>query len=158
MRFDLIINTMVKTVLTENIIVINNPYISRPILDIRDALEAYRKAVEADYSISGIFNIASGNYTVGEVGNRVKTFMEKYLKKKIQIDTKDIPDMRDYKVSIKKAKEYLGFIPSYSIEDTIKDIIDHKNEYKDFDDDRYYNIRIFKKMLDKKKAENKIFI
>ena len=49
-------------------ITVNNPSIWRPILSIEDAATAYVRAIEANQRISGIFNIASGNYTVGEVG------------------------------------------------------------------------------------------
>ena len=68
MRFDLIINTMFKTAMKSHTITVNNPSIWRPILSIEDAATAYVRAVEASYGISGIFNIASGNYTVGEIG------------------------------------------------------------------------------------------
>ena len=56
----------------EHVITINNPSIWRPILSIEDAATAYTRAVEANQKLSGIFNIASGNYTVGEVGDLVR--------------------------------------------------------------------------------------
>src|SRR5208282_660773 len=73
MRLDLIINTMFKSAMKERTITINNPSIWRPILSIDDAATAYIRAIEANQQISGIFNIASGNYTVGEVGDLVKS-------------------------------------------------------------------------------------
>src|SRR5246500_1715577 len=72
MGLDLIINTMFKSALKDKTITVNNPSIWRPILSIDDAATAYIRAVEADYKISGIFNIASGNYTVGEVADLVR--------------------------------------------------------------------------------------
>src|SRR5882724_6894499 len=72
MRFDLIINTMFKHAVREHVITVNNPSIWRPILSIEDAATAYIRAVEANAKLSGIFNIASGNYTVGEVADLVK--------------------------------------------------------------------------------------
>src|ERR1700758_4267449 len=72
MRFDLIINTMFKHAVRERVITVNNPSIWRPILSIEDAATAYVRAVEASYKISGIFNIASGNFTVGEVADQVR--------------------------------------------------------------------------------------
>src|ERR1700683_5532353 len=76
MRFDLIVNTMFKSALQSGTITINNPSIWRPILAIEDAISAYIRAIEAHESISVIFNIASGNYTVGEVGDLVKAEIE----------------------------------------------------------------------------------
>ena len=71
MRLDLIVNTMFKFAMDKNQIIVNNPSIWRPILSVKDAASAYVRAVEANYDISGIFNIASGNYTVGEVADLV---------------------------------------------------------------------------------------
>ena len=65
MRFDLIINTMFKCAMKDGVIRVNNPATWRPILSIDDAAMAYIRAVEANQSLSGIFNIASGNHTVG---------------------------------------------------------------------------------------------
>ena len=69
MRFDLIINTMFKNAMKDRAVTINNPSIWRPILSMQDAVTAYIRAIEANHKISGVFNVASGNYTVGEVGD-----------------------------------------------------------------------------------------
>jgi nucleoside-diphosphate-sugar epimerase len=67
MRFDLIVNTMFKSAVTEGKITINNPFIWRPVLDIRDAVSAYLCAIQADDSTNGPYNVASDNFTVGQV-------------------------------------------------------------------------------------------
>ena len=68
MRLDLIVNTMFKFAMSKGEVTVNNASIWRPILDIRDAAMAYLRAIQAHSSISGVFNIASDNYTVGQVG------------------------------------------------------------------------------------------
>src|ERR1700726_1934616 len=73
MRLCLIVNTMFKTALRDGVITVNNPSIWRPILSIEDAATAYIRAVEANAKISGVFNLASGNYTVGEVADVVRS-------------------------------------------------------------------------------------
>lgn len=145
MRIDLIINTMFKSALKDGKVSINNPSIWRPILDIRDAVNAYLRAVQANYSISGVFNIASGNFTVGQVGDIVKEELEKITSKKIQLEIKNVQDFRNYKVTIEKAKTTLGFQPNYTIKDIIKNLYDNLDKFKDFDNDEYYNINILKK-------------
>ncbi len=147
MRMDLIVNTMFKTVMTERRVVINNASIWRPILDIRDATTAYLRAIQADYSISGVYNITSGNYTVGQVGDMVKGRLEQLTGQKVGIELKHIQDFRNYKVTIEKAKTYLGFQPQYSVEDIIADLFAHRKEYGDFNNDNYYNIRVFRKIF-----------
>ena len=102
MRLELIVNTMSKSAVRDQMITVNNPAIWRPILSIQDAASAYIRAVEAGPAISGIFNIASGNYTVGEVAGLVKTALERQLGSKIGLTIKHVPDLRNYKVESKR--------------------------------------------------------
>ncbi len=146
MRFDLIINTMFKFAMTTGEITVNNPAIWRPLLDIRDAVQGYIRAMETDSRISGIFNITSENYTVGMVGDIVREEIEKKLGRKIKLNIKHIQDFRNYKVSSEKAKTVLGFSPQYGIKDTIKSIIEHLPEYEDFSKKSFYNIETFKEL------------
>jgi nucleoside-diphosphate-sugar epimerase len=145
---DLIVNTMFKSAMTQRLVTVNNASIWRPILDIRDAAMAYLRAIQADYSINGVYNIASGNFTVGHVGDMVKHKVEKLTGEKIAIQIKQIQDFRNYKVTIEKAKTYLGFQPQYSIEDTIEDLYAHVDAYGDYNYDSFYNIKVFRKLLD----------
>jgi len=48
MRFDLIVNTMYKSCLQEGRIVVKNASLWRPLLDMRDAVSAYLRAIQAD--------------------------------------------------------------------------------------------------------------
>jgi len=147
MRLDLIVNTMFKFAITERKITVANPSIWRPILDIRDATTAYLRAIQADYSLNGVFNIASGNYTVGQVGDMVKYEMEKLIGEKIDIEIKNIADYRNYKVATEKAKTHLGFQPRHTIEDIIEHLYEHKTQFEDYDNDQFFNIRVFKKLI-----------
>ncbi len=147
MRFDLIINTMFKSALRDGKITINNPAIWRPICDTEDITSAYVRAVQAPPTLSGVFNIASGNFTVGEVGDLVRMEVESLTKKKIALEMRNVQDYRNYKVSIERAKTSLGFLPQFSIRDTIADLYSRVDEYGDFDKDEFYNIRTFKKIV-----------
>ncbi len=146
MRLDLIVNTMFKCAVQDGVITINNPAIWRPILDIRDAASAYIRSIEANENISGVFNVASGNYTVGEVGDYVHDGLIKHLDIHPKLAIQRIEDFRNYKVSIKKAQEVLGFKPMYSVVDTIKNLVDHLDNFRDFDNQAYYNIQTFEKI------------
>lgn len=146
MRFDLIVNTMFKTAVVEKKIMVSNPSIWRPVYDIRDAANAFVRAVQANYSINGVFNATSDNYTVGQVADLVKYEVEKKTGDKIKLDIKNIQDFRNYKVSINKAKTYLGFQPLHTIKDIIDNLFDHMDSFGDFEKDEFYNIRTFKKL------------
>ena len=146
MRFDLIVNTMFKSAVVEKKITVSNASIWRPVYDIRDAANAFVRAVQANYSINGVFNATSDNYTVGQVADLVKYEVEKKTGDKIKLDIKNIQDFRNYKVSINKAKTYLGFQPLYTIKDIIDDLFDHIDCFGNFEKDEFYNIRTFKKL------------
>jgi len=144
MRFDLIINTMFKSAMKERTITINNPSIWRPILSIQDAATAYIRAIEANHKISGVFNVASGNYTVGEVGDLVKTAIEERLGISIHLLIKHIQDFRNYKVSIEKAKTVLSFHPADDLKSIVMNLIDNMDKFQDWDNPLYSNIGAFK--------------
>jgi nucleoside-diphosphate-sugar epimerase len=146
MRFDLIVNTMYKAAMLEGKITVNNASIWRPLLDIRDAVRGYLRAVQADFSISGVFNVISDNYTVGAVGDAVKEGLEELTGKKIAIEIKSIQDFRNYKVTGERAKTILGFEPKYGVSDILSDLYAHRNEFGDLNQDSYYNIRRFKQL------------
>ncbi len=146
MRLDLIVNTMFKTALTTGEVIINNPSIWRPILAIQDAANAYVRAIEAAPAISGIFNIASGNYTVGEVADYVKEAVEKKLSKKVKLNIKNIQDFRNYKVSVEKAMNMLSFKPAHNVESILDELITNMDKFRDFDNPNYYNIQVFRNL------------
>jgi nucleoside-diphosphate-sugar epimerase len=148
MRFDLVVNTMYKSCVQDGRIVVNNASLWRPILDMRDAVSAYLRAIQADYSVNGVFNVASDNYTVGQMGDMVKDQMERLLGRRIDIEIKHIEDLRNYKVEIGRARTVLGFEPSRDVTDIIENLHEHRDAYGDLDDDRYYNIRVFRRMLE----------
>lgn len=144
MRMDLIVNTMWKFALSEGQITVNNPSIWRPLYDIRDASTAYLRAIQAHPSISGVFNVASGNYTVGQIGDIVKNEVQKTTGRKIKLEIKDIQDFRNYKVNIDKARTVLGFVPEHDVHGTVAHLFENQAAIGDFDKDEYYNIRVFK--------------
>jgi nucleoside-diphosphate-sugar epimerase len=74
----------------------------------------------------------------------VKDEVEKLTGRKIKIDLKNVQDFRNYKVTIEKARTYLGFQPQYTVTDIIMDLYDHRDLYGDFEKDDFYNIRVFK--------------
>lgn len=144
MRFDLIINTMFKCAMKDRTITINNPSIWRPILSIEDAATAYIRAIEANDRISGIFNVASGNYTVGEVGDLVKSTFEDRLGTRINLCIKHIQDFRNYKVSIEKAKNVLSFHPASDVRSIVESLIDRMPKGADWDNPQFSNISTFR--------------
>jgi nucleoside-diphosphate-sugar epimerase len=130
----------------DRVITVNNPSIWRPILSIEDAASAYIRSVEADYKISGIFNIASGNYTVGEVADRVRRSIETHTGWKIDLQIKFIQDFRNYKVTIQKAQDVLSFHPENDVGSIVASLIENRSKFEDWDNPLYYNVEAFKQL------------
>jgi len=146
MRLDLVVNTMFKSALVQKEITVNNPAIWRPILSVQDAASAYIRSIEAHESISGIFNVASGNYTVGELGDIVQQKIKEKLDMDIKLNVHHIQDYRNYKVSIAKAEKVLSYKPRHDVEAIVDELVEQREKFKDFDNPNYYNIQVFKNM------------
>jgi nucleoside-diphosphate-sugar epimerase len=153
MRLDLIVNTMFRSALRNGEIVVNNPSIWRPILSIEDAVNAYTRAVEASDGLTGVFNIASGNYTVGETADIVKDALDRGLGGRLKLTIKNLQDYRNYKVSIEKASNVLGFKPRHTVESIVDDLLRHRSEFANMDDPVYYNIRVFESLSTEGKTD-----
>jgi len=149
MRYDLVVNTMLMTALTKRKITVNSPQLWRPLLDIRDAIQGYWRAIDLspDSEIFGVYNLSGGNYTIGELGKIIyDTLSERGYD--IELEYLDIKDIRNYKVDITKIEEELDYAPRFTPVDTVQEILENINldEY-DFSDDKYYNINVFKKVM-----------
>tara|TARA_R100001163_G_C5068290_1_gene208340 strand:- start:8627 stop:9583 length:957 start_codon:yes stop_codon:yes gene_type:complete len=147
MRFDLVVNTMLMTALTKKKITVNSPKLWRPLVDIRDIIQAYELAIEANEDIAGVYNVAGGNYTIGQLGQMIQGCLKSrgYNTELEMLDTKDI---RNYKVSISKIQDELGFEPNHNPEHSINEILDNINpEIFDFSQEHFYNIKTFKKLI-----------
>src|SRR4029077_9384529 len=146
MRLDLIINTMFKTAMRDRTITVNNPSIWRPILSIDDAAMAYTRAVEANPGLSGVFNVASGNYTVGEIGDLIKGTIEERMGIRVNLVIKHVQDFRNYKVSVEKAANVLSFHPSDDVKSIVQNLIENMSKFQDWDNPMYSNIMTFKEL------------
>lgn len=146
MRLDLIVNTMFRSAMKDHVITVNNPSIWRPILGIDDAATAYIRAIEANQKISGVFNIASGNYTVGEVADLVRGTIQDRMGIQVCLEIKHIQDFRNYKVSTDKAANVLSFHPVGDIKAIVHNLIDNLEKFRDLDNPLYSNIQSFKKI------------
>jgi len=147
MRYDLVINTMLMTAVTKNKITVNSPKLWRPLIDIRDVIQGYKKAIDCDDNISGVFNLSGVNYTIGKLGQLIHKKLTD-LGHDIDLELLNIQDFRNYKVSIDKISDSLNFIPLYKPIDTINEILKNIDiESYDFSNEQYYNIKTFKKVI-----------
>jgi nucleoside-diphosphate-sugar epimerase len=149
MRFDLVTNAMIKTALKERRIVVDNPVLWRPLIDVEDAARAYVCALEADISISEIFNIASENYLIGHLAAIVRETLEEFGVS-AAIETQHRPGGRSYRVQTEKATQVLGFRPTKSMPSTIREIFSQlvSRSITNLEDPAFYNIRQMQKLME----------
>lgn len=147
MRYDLVVNTMLKSAFTTGKIIVNNPKLWRPLVDIRDVIQGYKKAIEAELDISGVFNLSGFNITIGDLGNQIHKFLIN-SGFEIELVINDIPDVRNYKVSTSKIEDELNYKARYTPIDSITEILS-KTDFKNynFDNKIYSNIETFKEIV-----------
>jgi nucleoside-diphosphate-sugar epimerase len=149
MRYDLVVNTMLKSALTTGQIIVNNPKLWRPLVDIRDVIQGYEKAIEADLDVTGIFNLSGVNLTIGDLGQKLCDELN-VLGINTKLTINNNPDVRNYKVSTNKIEDELGYKAQYTPIDSLTEILDNIDiSNYDFNKDIYHNINIFKQILSK---------
>ncbi len=147
MRLDLAINAMFKNAIQHNQITLSNHKIWRPILGLDDLCKAYHLGIEATLEPKSIFNISSFNATVGELAKSVVAFVNNHFNRDVIITDKNIQDYRNYKVNIESAQTLLNYNPKQNDLDIIRNLHKHLDLFSDFDDEKFYNIEVFKKMI-----------
>lgn len=146
MRYDLVVNTMIKNLLTNGVIkVFCRGRQWRPIIDVNDVADAYfRSLVAPAFQVNKqIINIAFENFQIKDLALTVQNI----IRDKFSIDSKIIfeqDDKRDrsYRVSTEKSGKILKFTPKYSLEQSILTIMKaiNKGNFADFNNPQYYNI------------------
>jgi len=146
MRYDLVVNTFVKSALaTDKIMLHYGGEMWRPLVDVRDVARAYIACLEApEEKVKGeIFNVSFRNFRISELGLRVRAAL-----REVGYDADIVPDygyhgVRSYRVSASKIERVLDFRPKVTVEESVKDLVKQiqKYGYTDLDNPKYYNIR-----------------
>ncbi|MBP1594855.1 MAG: NAD-dependent epimerase/dehydratase [Acidobacteria bacterium] len=115
MRFDLVVNTMTMHAFSEGKIRVFGGTQWRPLLSVNDAAESYVQCLEADLADVGnqVFNIGSDeqNYQIESIAQIIAEALNGV---KVEHDDKSL-DVRDYRVSFRKASDILGFQASDTV-------------------------------------------
>ncbi len=122
MRYDLTINQFVFELYKKGFIEVYDYNTWRPYCHVKDFARLIERVIKADQSLTAyeIFNVGSNknNYTKKDIAKKIK----KRIGGKI-VFSKKSQDKRNYIVDFSKVKKKLNFLPKYSVEYGINEII-----------------------------------
>lgn len=147
MRLDLTVNILTHHAIQKGKILVFGGSQKRPNIHIDDISNLYLELVTAESEqIDGEkFNACGANHTVQALADLV----QKTVAPQCPIEVVPTNDLRSYHISAEHLKKKLGFSPKKTIADAIKDVATafKENRFPDPDSDRYYNVRVMKKVL-----------
>lgn len=153
MRYDLVVNTMVKSALqTGTITVLGGGEQWRPLVDVRDVARAHVAALVAPReAVAGqIFNLVYDNYQMIGLARLVGAALREAggLDPTIVVDHAPRPD-RSYRIAGDKIRRALGWSPQIAVEESIATMVGRLRsaEYANYGHPRFYNIE-WMKLLD----------
>jgi len=154
MRFDLTVNIMTRDAMCKDKITVFGGEQKRPNLHIKDMCDVYKLLLTAPKEkINGeTFNVGVENMKVKDIAKLIKEVVYKYASKEVSIETQPSTDNRSYHISSEKIRKVLGFVPQYTVETAIIDIVTRFQDgyWKDaLSNNNYTNVL---QLLDKKVA------
>ena len=139
MRLDVSVNLLTMQALKNNVIKVFGGNQTRPNINIHDMVGVYKHFIKNSKIDSGFFNAGFENISILDIAKKVQ------LKVPSEIKITSSNDPRSYRQNSDKLIS-TGFIQKFNVDDAIEEII---KKYKDgdlTDDDKYYNIRMMKKI------------
>jgi len=150
MRFDLVINVMVKRALLGQNLIVNGDGIQyRPFLHVKDAARAIITVIESDpvFINKNIFNVGNEelNFTIKDLAIEIQKHFPNINIEKAPSNN----DVRSYKVKFKKFEHICQFKPEVNLLEGVTEI---EEAYKtaqlvDMEDINYYNLQVMKKLV-----------
>lgn len=142
-RFDLVINLLAAKAIVEGKITIFGGDQWRPFVHVDDAALAILKALETPLATvrNQIFNVGSDeqNYTIQQVGEIIQRLVPTAEILHMGSDT----DRRNYRVNFSKIRNVLQFVPQWTVEEGIQQVIARiqSGQIVDYHDAKYSNVK-----------------
>jgi len=147
-RLDVIVNILTNHAVNAGRIKVFGGDQQRPNIHIDDMTRLYELllTVPAQRIDGKVFNAGYDNASVGEIAETVKRVVETDNAEPREVALEYVPtdDNRSYRVASDKIAAELGFRPSKTIEDAVRDLLAAFADGRlknTMEDDRYYNIR-----------------
>lgn len=145
-RFDLVVNLLTAKAIVDNEITVFGGDQWRPFLHVSDAALAILRVLKMPLNAvrNQTFNVGSNdqNFQIKQIAELIK---QRVPSAEI-INNDDITDKRNYWVNFNKISRTLGFIPEWTVERGIDQVIEaiRGGKIKDYRDAKYSNIKFLK--------------
>ena len=143
MRLDTVVNIFSKQAFFDGVITVHGGDQYRSNLHVADAAAFYAWCLEKeDTPNRGTYNVSAEDMKVGDIGRLVETYAKRAGKPCV-LEIQDVPDPRSYRLDTMKARRELGWRPTRSIGDAIRDNFRFfaAGNVEEPDSDYYYNTR-----------------
>lgn len=143
LRLDLTVNILTNHAVNNRLIKVFGGEQMRPNIHILDMVELYARSLRwpAEKIDGKVFNAGYHNLKVREIAETVR----RVVGDDVQIVTTPTDDHRSYHISSEKIRRELGFVPQYSVEDAVRELVAAFAAGKipnSMSDPRYYNIKV----------------
>jgi nucleoside-diphosphate-sugar epimerase len=142
-RFDLVVNLFAAKAKIDGAITVMGGDQWRPFVHVDDAAESIVRVLEAPLDAVGdeIFNVGSDeqNHTIYEIGELVRDHVPGA---ELVVNPQDT-DPRNYRVSFAKIRQRLDFVPQWTLEQGIQQVLEAiaRGEIVDYRDPKYSNVQ-----------------
>ena len=152
-RLDVSVNILTNHAINKGKITVFGGSQLRPNLHIQDYCDLCQLLLEApaEKIQNEIFNCGVENMSIMEIAQTVKRVVEEEFPdiNDLEIVTTPTDDIRSYHINSDKITRVLGFKPTHTVEDAIRDLCTAFRNSKlpsSFDDDIYFNVRRLKRI------------
>ncbi len=124
-RLDLAVNILTNHAVNSDSIKVMGGSQKRPNLHIQDMVDCYKLMLEAPHEkIHGeTFNVGGPNHTIMELAKIVQAEVEVALGRTVPIEVTPTNDTRSYWINSDKIRDRLCFVPQFSVQRAIQDLI-----------------------------------
>jgi nucleoside-diphosphate-sugar epimerase len=142
-RFDLVVNLLTAKAVVDNEITIFGGDQWRPFLHVSDAAQAIMRVLKAPLKSvrNQVFNVGSNeqNFQIKQVG----TIIQQHVPSAVITQNNEIMDQRNYWVNFAKINRSLEFVPEWTVERGVDQVIEalRSGKIQDYRDARYSNIK-----------------
>lgn len=152
LRLDLVVNILTNHAVNRGKITVFGGDQKRPNLHIQDMCDVYLRFLEESDARVGsrIFNVGARNHTVSELARAVReTVVSAGIHREVEVATAPSDDPRSYHISSQKILDELGYAPTRTIVDGVRDLCEAFQRHAVPDPmtaERYYNIKTMQRL------------